>query len=148
MSKKAGIDFPGICVAAWCHDGRGKFLFLKRGAKARDGRGLWEIPGGELEMLEAPVQAIIREVQEEICVRNVVVEGELGFSSVFRNEGESDTHWISLLYILRVDPSEVSIGEPDKISEVRWCSLDDLPQPLGKATRVDMEKFRDKLQAI
>jgi 8-oxo-dGTP diphosphatase len=43
----------------------GRFLIIQRSDGARDGKGLWELPGGRLEFGEAPEEALRREIREE-----------------------------------------------------------------------------------
>jgi hypothetical protein len=42
----------------------------------------------------------------------------------------SPTHWIALIHFVKVDPTTVKIGEPDKIAEIGWFTKDTLPKPL------------------
>jgi ADP-ribose pyrophosphatase YjhB (NUDIX family) len=45
---------------------------------------------------------------------------------------ESDRqHWISLIYVTDDFSGEPQLMEPDKLSEIGWYPLDDLPQPLS-----------------
>lgn len=40
-------------------------------------------------------------------------------------------HWISLIYVSDDFSGELQLTEPDKLSEIGWYPLDDLPQPLS-----------------
>ena len=54
-------------VAAAIVDGRGRWLLQRRPIGKRHG-GLWEFPGGKVEPGEKPLEALIREVNEELTI--------------------------------------------------------------------------------
>lgn len=54
-------------VAAVIVDTSGRILLAKR-AKYRHQGGLWEFPGGKVETEEAPEQALVRELEEELGI--------------------------------------------------------------------------------
>jgi ADP-ribose pyrophosphatase YjhB (NUDIX family) len=56
-----------IVVAAAMIDGLGRVL-LQRRPEGKQHGGLWEFPGGKVEAGEGPVQALIREIDEELGV--------------------------------------------------------------------------------
>lgn len=41
-----GVDYIGVCVVYFCHDGKGEFVMAKRSSNARDEHGRWDIGGG------------------------------------------------------------------------------------------------------
>lgn len=56
-----------IVVAAALRDADGRWLMQRRPADKAHG-GLWEFPGGKVEPGEAPVQALARELYEELAI--------------------------------------------------------------------------------
>lgn len=54
-------------VMAFILDSRGMILIAKRATDKKFG-GLWEFPGGKMEINESPAEAIIREIREELGV--------------------------------------------------------------------------------
>ncbi|MBV1919187.1 MAG: Nudix family hydrolase [Pseudomonadales bacterium] len=54
-------------VAAVICDGNGRILIAKRPASVHQG-GLWEFPGGKVEVGEQAAQALVRELQEELSI--------------------------------------------------------------------------------
>jgi 8-oxo-dGTP diphosphatase len=55
-------------VAAAIDDGRGRYLLTQR-PPGRHLAGTWEFPGGKVEPGEADVEALVRELDEELGVR-------------------------------------------------------------------------------
>lgn len=54
-------------VAGALSDGEGRILMHKR-PEGKAHAGLWEFPGGKIEAAEAPVNALIRELSEELGI--------------------------------------------------------------------------------
>lgn len=54
-------------VALALQDGTGRWLMHLRAENKQHG-GLWEFPGGKVEPGETPVNALIREIQEELGI--------------------------------------------------------------------------------
>ncbi len=126
---RRGIDHIGISACSISHDGKGKILLMKRGKKARDEHGKWDICGGAIEFGESIDEAVRREVMEELCVEPL----DIDFLTVYdahREHNGSKTHWIAIVHAVKVDPRKVKIGEPHKIEEIGWFSAETLPSPL------------------
>ena len=59
------IPTPTLVGAAALIDGQGRVLLQKRPMGKHHG-GLWEFPGGKVEPGESAVQAVVREIAEEL----------------------------------------------------------------------------------
>ena len=110
-----------------CHDGAGKVLLARRAAGARDEPGTWDTGAGALEFGETFEAAVAREVAEEYTAEPQEVT-MLGVRNVVREEPLS--HWVAVVFAVRVDPAKVRIGEPHKFDELGWFAPDALPTPL------------------
>ena len=124
-----GVEHIGVSVCAIVHDGNGNVLLMKRGLKARDENGHWDICGGAVEFGESINDALHRELLEELDV----VPDETVFLNVYdahRTHNGKSTHWIALLHAVRVDPSKIKNNEPHKIDELGWFRSNTLPEPL------------------
>lgn len=129
VDQRRGIDHIGAGVACIIHDGEGRILLMKRGPKARDENGRWDVCGGAIEFGESIDSAIKREINEELCASTL----EIKFICVYdahRKIDDNTTHWIQLVHAVRVSPDDIKIGEPHKIDEIGWFTSKNLPEPL------------------
>ncbi|MFD0889400.1 NUDIX domain-containing protein, partial [Streptosporangium algeriense] len=95
-------------------------------AGARDEPGTWDCGAGALEYGESFEAAVAREVREEYSADALDVE-TIGVRNVVR--AEPDSHWVAVVFAVRVDPAGVAIGEPHKFDRLDWFDPDDLPEP-------------------
>ena len=142
-----GVDYIGVSVVFFCHDGQGNFVMHKRGEACRDERGRWDFGGGGLKFGEKIADALKREVFEEYAVEPLKVE-PLGFDECFRDERGVPTHWICFRYKVLVDRSLVINNEPEKHEDLRWVTLDTLPSPLHSNIPQEIEEYGQKLRAL
>jgi ADP-ribose pyrophosphatase YjhB (NUDIX family) len=129
IDLRRGIDHIGVSAVAIIHDGKGKILLHKRGPKARDERGSWDICGGAIEFGETLEEAITREIKEELCTDPLDMEFLKAFDAHRTNHEGDKTHWIAIVYSVLVDPKKVKIGEPHKMAEIGWFTRATLPSP-------------------
>ncbi|MFE2495992.1 (deoxy)nucleoside triphosphate pyrophosphohydrolase [Streptomyces scopuliridis] len=104
-----------VVVAGAVYD-RGRLLAARRSAPP-ELAGRWELPGGKLEPGEAPEQALVRELREELGVETEPVE---------RIPGE----WpLKPGYVLQVWTARLLSGEPRPLEdhdELRWLGPDEI----------------------
>lgn len=142
---KVGVDCTGISVVFACHDGNGKFLLHKRSQNCRDEQGRWDFGGGKLEFSESLVEGVKREAREEYGC-DAMIEEALYPGEAFRVLADgTKTHWIYFPYIVRVNPTEVIIGEPNSMDEIGWFALDSLPEPLHSVVPAFIERCKKEL---
>jgi len=78
-------------------------------------RTQWEIPGGKIDEGESEVDAVTREIEEELRVRVRIV----------RKLGERDFHEDGFVmsynwFLGVIEGGEPAIGEPDKFDDLRY----------------------------
>ena len=142
---KKGFDYTGVSAIFIIHDGAGKYLFHKRGEKCRDEQGRWDCGGGGVEFGEKVEDVLRREIKEEFCC-DILNSQFMGFRDVHREVNGKPTHWVALDYKVQVDPNAVKNGEPHKIDEIGWFSLDALPEPLHSQVPFFLEKYKQQLK--
>lgn len=120
--------FPIPAVGAVIlHDQR--VLLVQRGQPPAQGK--WTIPGGAIEVGEAPEEALIREVQEE-CHLSITVVGIIDVvNRVIRDDQNTiKYHYVILDYLARCQrgESEQTVSpQPDTdVMDVRWIPLSEL----------------------
>lgn len=148
MSSKElrkGIDFVGVTIVYFCHDGSGQFVMAKRSVNARDENGRWDIGGGGLEHGDTVEETLRREIMEEYCT-DVIDYEFLGFRDAHRIHNGKPTHWIALDFKVKVDPARVKIGEPQKFDEIGWFTLDTIPENSHSMFPEFLSLYREKLR--
>ena len=140
-----GVDYIGVSVVYFCHDGKGNILFAKRGQNCRDENGRWDIGGGGVEFGDTAEETLKKEIQEEYGA-DVLEHDFLGYMDVYRENEGKKTHWIALCFKVLVDRDKVKNGEPHKFDEIGWFTLESLPFPLHSHFPKFLEKYKDKLK--
>src|SRR3989344_3033155 len=126
---RAGVDYVGVSIVYFCHDGKGNFLMQKRGSRCRDENGKWDIGAGQLDPHLTVEQTLRKEISEEYNA-SVISYEFLGHREVFRQNRSEKTHWIALDHLVLINPEKVENREPHKFDEIGWFTLDSLPSPL------------------
>ena len=88
--------------------------------------GLWEFPGGKVEVNETPEQSLIRELKEElgICVSDACLA-----PLTFASHAYPDFHLLMPLYVCRRWEGTVTALEEQKLVWVRPNKLRDYKMP-------------------
>ncbi len=128
----------------FCHNGQGNVLMAQRSVNARDEQGRWDIGGGGVEFGDSVEETLKKEIQEEYNA-NVLSFEFLGFRDVKRNHEGKVTHWMALDFKVLVDPVGVKINEPHKFDDLKWFTLETLPDHVHSQFPLFLEKYRDKL---
>ena len=144
---KPGLDYIGVNVVFYCHDGNGNILLHLRSDKNRDEHNTWDAGGGQVEFGETLEQALVREVQEEY---GAAVQDFKHFKqlTVLRQHDNRPTHWLVNIYVVRVDPDEVKIMEPEKNLRNGWFTFATLPQPLHSSVADITSNYKDELTRL
>ncbi|MGD0641087.1 MAG: NUDIX domain-containing protein, partial [Roseiarcus sp.] len=90
------------------------------------------------DFLERVEDAVVREIREEIGVE-IALERALGVTEMV---GVDNQHWVSPVYLARIESGEPANREPDKLEAVAWFPLDAPPQPLALAAREAIAAIR------
>lgn len=140
---RRGIDAIGVGVVFFCHDGAGKYLLGKRSQNCRDEHGAWDPGGGGVEQGEMLEEALRREVNEEYGA-TVLSHEFLGFREVHREHNGQRTHWVAFDFKVQVDPATVRIAEPEMMDDLRWVTIDEIPEPMHSQFPAFLEKYSER----
>lgn len=139
---RIGTDVIGVGVGALIFNEEGKLFLCKRGPKAKNERGKWEIPGGSVEFGETLREAIKREVKEELDIEIEVEEMLELIDHIIPDEHQ---HWVSPTYICTIISGKPTNMEPGKCSEMGWFSLEEAEQlPLSLVTMQDIAALKKR----
>lgn len=139
---RRGIDFIGVGVGAILVDDAGRLFLARRGPHARNERGLWEFPGGSVELGERLADALRREMREEFGVEIAVGDLLDVVDHILPDEGQ---HWVSPTFLCRVTCGEPVIREPDKCAAIGWFAPDEVPAELTRITRENLAHYQARL---
>lgn len=87
-----------LIVVAAALVGADRRVLLQQRAPGRAMAGLWEFPGGKVELDERPEAALVRELREELGIE--VGESQLA-PVAFASAGNAGRHMLLLLYLCR-----------------------------------------------
>jgi 8-oxo-dGTP diphosphatase len=122
-----------LVVAAAMLDSEGRVLLAQRPQHKQLG-GLWEFPGGKLEAGEAPEDALIRELKEEL---DVTVEPDALDPYAFASHSYADFHLLMPLYLVSHWKGEPKPHDAQALAWVRPAQLRDYAMPPADVVLVD-----------
>lgn len=135
-----GTDSIGVSVGALILNNQKQLLLTKRSQKAKNEKGCWEAPGGEVDFGEKLETAIKREIQEELGIEITIL---LQFPAENHLIPKEAQHWVATTFLCEVASNQKPvIKEPDKCEAFGWYSLDSLPRPLSLITQEDIKKLK------
>jgi len=102
-----------------------KILLGKRNEGNELGENSWNCPGGKLEFGENIIDAAKREVEEETGIK----VNEIKLTSV-SNDIAYGNHFVTLGFVCKDFEGQPKVMEPNKITEWKWFSINELPKPL------------------
>lgn len=101
----------------------GKTLLAKR--KGSFAAGYWGSIGGHVEFGETPIEATKREAMEELGVEI----GNVQFAACASIQ-KFGKQYIDVSFTAEILSGEPRICEPDKVEELGWFDLNNLPEPM------------------
>lgn len=114
---------PGVGVGVIIKKEGKVLLQLRKGAH---GEGTWSFPGGHMEYGETPEQTAEREAKEEtnVQIKSAKLVGVT--NDIMHSEKK---HYVTFFVEAEYAGGEVKIND-SSVSEIKWFSLNELPQPL------------------
>jgi 8-oxo-dGTP diphosphatase len=134
-------DNPGstrrllLVAAAALMDSSGRVLITQRPHHKQLG-GLWEFPGGKVELGEAPEHALVRELKEEL---DLTVEPDALDPFAFASHAYPDFHLLMPLYVATAWRGAIKL-DPNAAQAAKWVApreLRDHAMPPADVVLVD-----------
>lgn len=101
-------------------------ILLARRPAGKPMEGLWEFPGGKVEVGETPEATLIRELREEL---GIIVSADCLAPLTFASHGYETFHLLMPLYVCRRWEGTVAALEKQELAWVRPQKLRDYPMP-------------------
>ena len=135
---KPGKDYIGVGCGAFILNNSNEVLLQQRNKEPE--KGYWSIPGGKLEWMETFEEAVKREIKEE-CDIDIKVLRLLGICDhIVKSENQ---HWVSPSFLCKIEKGEPKIMELNKHLDMKWFSLDNLPEKLTITTKDAVNSYRN-----
>ncbi len=122
-----------------------KYILLMRRQNTGSDDGYFELPGGHLEKGEDLFDAMIREAEEELCIK--LKRKDLKMIHLLHHyNGER----LNFIFETNGEKLKPEIGEPKKCSELRWVKINKLPKETTSKVKLIIKniiknKFYDQL---
>lgn len=140
---KAGINYIGVSAGAFIVNLKGEVLLCKRSKNARNEKGKWEAPGGQVHFGETREQAIKREIKEELGVDIQIIDVLNVADEILLKDKQ---HWLPTTFLVSIKRGKPKIMEPEKCDEIGWFSLNKIPKNLSYITSLDLKEYRKRLR--
>ncbi|MEK7453137.1 MAG: NUDIX domain-containing protein [Patescibacteria group bacterium] len=115
----------------------GKFLIGRRyNTGYQDGN--YQVPAGHVEEGELPTEAIIREAKEEVGVDLILSNLELVHVG-YRPKHDPTGDRVDFFFQAKNWQGEVKNMEPNKCDDLKWVSLNELPENMTPHVREAMQ---------
>ena len=91
---------------------------------------------------------MFKELREEYGCAGTIKEQLPTRTLLRKSPAGEQTHWILVPFIILLSKEEVKkvkIGDPEKMVELGWFSLDKLPTPLHPGFKKTIELYKNKL---
>ncbi|GAB4149722.1 MAG: NUDIX hydrolase [Patescibacteria group bacterium] len=111
-----------------------KTLLTKR--QGSHGEGSYGSIGGHLEFGETPIDALKREAMEELGVELENINFRVATNMI-----KYGKHYLDLTFTASIKSGVPFIKEPEKITELAWFELNNLPTPLFEPVRIGLESL-------
>ncbi len=137
-----------LYVLALIEDLSGRLLVTQRSLDKHWGAGWWEIPGGGVRSGETTLDALRREVPEEV---GLTIADDLEPSPIYSYENvdlKRGDNYIVDFYHVRLDFSEEDVRLVDgEAIAFRLCTWDDICRLNEESTVLHFERIRQALEA-
>jgi len=105
--------------------------------------GFYSLPAGHVDPGELPMETMVREAKEEVGID--VTKQDLVFVHVDYEVRETEEDRVDFYFKSSRWSGEPIIIEPHKCDEMRWVSVNDLPENVIPKVRVALEAYKNQI---
>jgi len=110
-------------VSAIIKNDAGGILFIRRSESSKYGKGLLQLPGGRLEFGEQPIDALKREIKEELGCEFMPATGRVIAASIHTFEfGGMQIELVGIAYAGKIK-GDIHLNQ--EASEYKWIKMKD-----------------------
>ncbi|MCL5942013.1 MAG: NUDIX hydrolase [Actinobacteria bacterium] len=121
--SRAGKPRPVVRAAAFIvREGAVLLVRQKKGDAT-----YWLLPGGRVNHGETLVQAVVRELREELCLEVAVRTPPLGLAENIPPHASSGRHGITVVFAADITGEDQPRPGDPAVREYRWITADELP---------------------
>lgn len=102
--------------------------------------GWYSVPAGHVEAGELPLGALVREVTEELGITVDPKDAQLAHT-MYRTKHDKTGDRVDVFFVVKKWSGEIVNNEPHKCDDIRWFSLNELPENM-------MHHVRDAIRSI
>lgn len=124
MPKERHKAVPAVYLLL--RDERRRILLMRR-KNANYYNGWYSVPAGHMEKGELPIEALIREVAEEIGI-SIKLEDVKFVHIMYRTEQDETGDRVDLFFETGIWDGKIKNTEPHKCDDIYWFSLGSLPE--------------------
>lgn len=117
-----------VTAGAIIFNNKGEVLLLKHRFRAGSG---WGLPGGFMEKDEQPIEALRRELREEIGL-------EVSDAKVYEARSFKKPRQVELLFLCRANTAVKPLNM--EVERAEWFAIDSLPEGLPRDQRAYIER--------
>ncbi len=131
-----------IAVKACVINDKGEMLLIKRRSNDPHSPGVWEIPGGRLDVGENPFFGLQREIKEEVGL-DIEVLNPLMIHHFTRDDEQKIT---MITFLCKAISSEVVLSEEH--TNYEWRTLSEAPKLLTKEFHEEVNIIKTRFKDI
>ena len=113
-----------IHVGTWLMNEKGEILFQKRSPNKKVNPNKWTRTGGHVESGEKPIEALQREVEEEIGVRIPIQKFEL--INIEKYEGEKSKHFAHNYFVFVNYKINEYTMQKEEVADLKYISIEEM----------------------
>ncbi|HUB92603.1 MAG TPA: NUDIX domain-containing protein [Candidatus Saccharimonadales bacterium] len=110
-------NYPEAIVGGYIRNRKGQILFVS----SYKWKGMWSIPGGHVELGERIVDALRREIKEEVGIEVTVTRLLNVQSAIYPKHFVRKVHFIFFNYLCEAKADKVKIDK-DEVQSYKWVT--------------------------